>query len=476
MIIGWTIVAIIGLILAVVLIRTFSIKKSETPIDNYPILDKKTEEELFCEFSKVLKIATVDGCENCEALFAEYENTLKDMFPLFYTKAESIAIDGAFLYKFAGTKNTEKPSIILAHCDVVEANGTWEHEAFEPQLEDHKIFARGTVDNKGMAFAFHKAVEKFFAEGGSFNNDVYFMSTKNEESSSQGAKNVAKYCRENDLQFAVIFDEGGATTCEVLPGINNDIALLGLCEKGYYDVKFSAKSKGGHSGSPQSSNPFHRLSKFVCAVEKRGYFKVSMMQTLTEMFKAVAPYMGFELRLLLGNMWLFKPLVKAVLPAFSPAIGAMMKTTMVFTRAEGSGANNVIPETATMTANIRNLPTESAEAVLAKLKKTAEKYDITMEVLYEKPASAMTNVNQKEVQIISDTIKTVMPSTIVTSYVTIGATDCCLLDEFSDAVVRFSPIRQSGNQIDAMHGIDENVGVSELNKAIEFFSTYIKTR
>ncbi len=201
-----------------------------------------------------------------------------------------------------------------------------------------------------------------------------------------------------------------------------------------------------------------------------------MPKTVSQMLSSIAPYMTFPLRLLLGNMWLFKPIAKAVLPAFSPSIGAMMKTTIVFTRAEGSGLNNVIPETAKMVANIRNMPTQSKEAVFAKLAKTAKKHDLEMNILYDKSASSLTDANHKEFRVIKETIQKTMPSTIVCPYVTIGATDCCHLDKFSDAIIRFSPIRVSGEQLSAMHGINENVGVAELEKAIEFFYNYIKQR
>lgn len=472
----YIVVAVFISLLLVAILKALIIKKSIPVIDNYKRLENSKENELFKDLSKLLVCKTIDGAENCEKEFEKYECELKTLFPNCFKTCENIDVQGAFLYRFVGEKNSEKPTLILAHCDVVEENGKWEHSAFSPTLEDGKIFARGTIDNKGMAFSFFSAMEKFITSGGKLKNDLYFLSTKNEESTSFGAKSVAKYFEQENLDFSVIFDEGGAVTTEAMPGIANDIALIGLCEKGYFDIEFSAKSKGGHSGSPLSSNPIHRLSKFVCEVEKKGYFKVSMPKTVCQMLSSIAPYMTFPLRLLLGNMWLFKPVVKGVLPAFSPSIGAMMKTTIVFTRAEGSGANNVIPETAKMVANIRNLPTESKEEIFAKLSKTAQKHDIEMNILYDKSASSLTDAGHKEFVLLKETIQKTMPSTLVCPYVTIGATDCCYLDKFSDAIVRFSPIRATAEQLSAMHGIDENIGVAELEKAIEFFYNYIKQR
>ena len=49
------------------------------------------------------------------------------------------------------------------------------------------------------------------------------------------------------------------------------------------------------------------------------------------MFETLAPYAGFGMKLLFGNMWLFKPLLKLVLPTVSAQAGAMLQTTVAFT-------------------------------------------------------------------------------------------------------------------------------------------------
>ena len=74
------------------------------------------------------------------------------------------------------------------------------------------------------------------------------------------------------------------------------------------------------------------------------------------MFRALAPYAPFGLKLLFGNIWLFRPLLIAVLPAVSAQAGAMLKTTIAFTTQTGSDACNVIPQKATLGANMRFIP------------------------------------------------------------------------------------------------------------------------
>ena len=99
------------------------------------------------------------------------------------------------------------------------------------------------------------------------------------------------------------------------------------------------------------------------------------------MFAAMAPDMAFPFRLLFGNLWLFGPLLKRVIPKVSGQAGALLHTTCAFTMAQGSDAPNVIPAQASVTANLRFMVHQGREASLQALEKLANKYGLRMEVL-----------------------------------------------------------------------------------------------
>ena len=56
--------------------------------------------------------------------------------------------------------------------------------------------------------------------------------------------------------------------------------------------------------------------------------------------------MSGPMKLLLGHPTLFCPLICLVMPAVSGSGAAMLKTTLAFTMAQGSGGCNVLPEEA----------------------------------------------------------------------------------------------------------------------------------
>jgi carboxypeptidase PM20D1 len=426
------------------------------------------------KLSEMIQYKTIAVDAGGEQLqFDEYRKKLGTLFPTFFSRVDEIDIPGAYLWRIAGSSKKD-PALILAHSDVVDAPGEWEYPPFSGTIKDGMVHGRGAIDNKGMLSSALCAMERLLNENFEPKNDIYIVSTQNEESTSAGILQCREYFERNGLFFSSILDEGGVVTCDVMPGIKNDMAIIGLCEKGYIDMRFTAKSSGGHSGSPGKGNPLARLSGFINYIETHSVFKTKTLPTVRGMFEAVSPHMSFPFRLLLGNFWLYGALLKILLPRMNPSIGAMLKTTIVFTRCEGSTSNNVIPVKASATANIRNLPGESCKKVIDKLSYLAKKYDLETEVLYQKDPSSETSVKSDAVKALFDVVKQVFPATVVAPYMAITATDCCRLDGLSDNIFRFSPLRSTGEEIAAMHGDNERVGIAQLGRAVEFFYVYLQ--
>ena len=69
------------------------------------------------------------------------------------------------------------------------------------------------------------------------------------------------------------------------------------------DVKFTARSNGGHASAPKKNTPLVRLGRFMAEVEKHSPFVCEFSPTLEEMFKRCAPNMDFGMKLIFSNMW-----------------------------------------------------------------------------------------------------------------------------------------------------------------------------
>ena len=199
-----------------------------------------------------------------------------------------------------------------------------------------------------------------------------------------------------------------------------------------------------------------------------------MIPEVESMFKSAAPYMKGILRYLFVNMWLFKPLIVKLLPKLSAYGRALLSTTIAFTMMKGSSQANVIPSEASITANLRIHPIQDIESSLAVLKAIAKSYDIDVEVLENRPASPMSDINGPAYAYLQSTIQTIFPDAQTSPYVMLGGTDCRFFANISEGALRFSPIRMKQAELSKMHGHNESIQISTLVEAVDFYQAIIK--
>ncbi len=420
--------------------------------------------------SKMIQCETVNprGADS-SAKFSRMREVLEELFPLVHAQMERTLIGDALLFRWKGKDPGRNPIAFLAHSDVVEATGEWKHPPFAGEIADGCIWGRGAMDNKGNLCAVLSAAEELLAEGFVPPCDVYIASSNNEETMGDGAPNTVEYLKKQGITLDLVIDEGGAVVNAPMPGLKGNFAMMGIMEKGYADVRFTARSDGGHSSTPPKGTPIARLAAFVNRVETHSPFKMKFTPPVKDMFRKLAPHMAFPFRLLFGNLWLFGPLLKLVMPMVSGQAAALLKTTCVFTMAEGSGAPNVIPTAASVTANLRFMVHQARDESLAALKRLAGKYNLEMEVLYSSDCSPVTDTGSERFRFVENCVREIFPEAPVAPYVMLGGTDSRHYNAISPCVVRFGPTVLTPQQLASMHARDENFGVDSLARSVAFF-------
>ncbi|MBP0977018.1 MAG: M20/M25/M40 family metallo-hydrolase, partial [Oscillospiraceae bacterium] len=68
----------------------------------------------------------------------------------------------------------------------------------------------------------------------------------------------------------------------------------------------------------------------------------------------------------------------------------------------------------------------------------------------------------------------VFPGLPVCPYVMTGGTDARFYQEICDACIRFGPVAYSPEQMQSMHGLNENIDCSSLTGAVDFYKTVIR--
>ncbi|MCH5197497.1 MAG: M20/M25/M40 family metallo-hydrolase [Oscillospiraceae bacterium] len=471
------ILGVIVLLAVICTVRAVIIKKELPNVKPAISWTKQEEEKYASHLSEMIKIPTVSKKqEEAYPEFTEFQDKLRELFPLFFQKAENHDVDGNILRRLPGSSPKKGALLLMGHQDVVPADGQsgWEYPPFDGVIKDGCVFGRGAMDCKSTVCCILEATEELLKEGFSFKEDLWFFSSRNEENSGGGSEAAVDYLKNKGIRLNVVMDEGGAVIGGVFPGLKAPCSAIGVVEKGFVNLKFTAKSAGGHASTPPKNSPIVQLSKFVAEVEKKGIFEKKLVSPIPEMFSAIAPYLPLYFRIPMGNLWLFKGMLKRVLPLFSPMAAAFVSTTAAFTMSGGSETPNVLPDSAFIICNMRPSVHQSAEESIAAIRKTADKYNIETEVLYSKSASDTADINGSEFKFLSQCICECLPDTVVTPYMMTGGTDSRRFEAVCDNVLRFTPTRLTSAQLAAMHAANENIGVSALAEGVKVYKYYIE--
>ena len=439
-----------------------------------PAADPEREARYAETLSRMVRCETVSRKgEDQREKFLGFHRLLEELFPLVHEKLEKTEIDGNLLFYWKG-KSHDRPLVLMSHQDVVPAEGEWKHEPFSGDIAEGKVWGRGSADTKCSVMGFFQAVEELLEQGFEPEQDVYLSSSCTEEFGGDGCPKLVEELSRRGVKPFLVCDEGGAIVQEPIGGVKGCYAMIGVLEKGRGALRLTARSGGGHASYPPKNSPIARLGKFIARVEKRDPMRADFEPEVTAMFRTLAPYGPFYLRLLFGNLWLFKPLLKKLLPKISPQAGALLKTTVAFTMQSGSDAPNVLPQQASLTLDLRYIPHQRLEESNRVIRELAARYDLETEVLMANDACEPVRIDSPAYALVEKVIGEVFPGLPTCPYVMTGGTDARFYQKICDACIRFSPVIYGPEQMKGMHGINENIDVCSLPGAVDYYKSLIR--
>ena len=153
----------------------------------------------------------------------------------------------------------------------------------------------------------------------------------------------------------------------------------------------------------------------------------------------------------------------------------MVRTTTAVTMIAGGTKDNVLPQEARTTINLRLLPGETCESALSRISKVVDDSDVTVKVygLAENPTE-VSDLDRPGFRMLEHTIREMFPEAVIVPYLVIGMTDSRHYGCVSDSVFRFTPIRGGAEEQELPHGTDERLRLDNFAEFIEFFTRLIK--
>ncbi len=424
--------------------------------------------------SKLIQAETVSSdAKGDRTKFYHFHDLLREMFPRLFEICEFEDFNGSILMRWKG-QTDELPMMLMNHHDVVEAPGEWRYPPFSGRIAEGRVWGRGTLDNKGGLWAMLQAAEELAEEDFVPKRDIYFVSTCMEECDGSGADSISKALVARGIRFSMVLDEGGMILQDPIGGANGTYAMVGLGEKGCVDLKFIARSSGGHASTPEKDTPLVRLGKFMTEVDKGKIFETKLSPIVCAMFAEISKSMRGYMKLVLGHPKLFAPILTHVIPQVSNAAAAMLKTTVAFTMASGSEGANVLPQEAWVMGNMRYSHHQGGKASIDAITRVAEKYNIETVVLDPGVDSPLSDYRSEAFALVERAVANVFPGVRTSPYVMTGASDCRYMSRVSENCLRFAPFLIDGKQMESIHGINENVELSALAPAVDFYRYVIK--
>lgn len=373
----------------------------------------------------------------------------------------------------AAMPDPSRALLLVAHMDVVGVDKSkWTVDPFGAVVKDGYMYGRGSIDDKGMLAANLAAFIALKRSNAHLNRDVIFLATADEEEFGDASIKIliAKYWDKFAAGFAL--NEGGRV---VLQDSKVQYVAIQASEKVPVNVAVIAKGTSGHASRPIKDNAVVHLAD---AVAKIGAYSAPVHFTtiVRRYFEQLAPLEPDEIAKWIRS--LDTPdrgdHAQRVLSDANPLWNAMLRDTIAPTMLSAGVRANVIPSEARANLNIRLLPGDTIDVLLAELTKLVNDPQIRFEVQPDAGLAAPpSSLDTEFYAMMTKAASQEFGGAPVLPFMSSGATDSAQLRLHSVAAYGLSPFPLTDEDARRVHGDDERMPLASFDKGIGFLSRVV---
>lgn len=422
---------------------------------------RAAQEEVVRNLAGLIRVDTSNPPGN-ETKAAEY---LKAILEREGIPAEIYALEpdrGNLVARIKGS-GKKRPILLMGHTDVVPVErDKWTVDPFTGVIRDGYLYGRGALDDKGMTAAALQVLLLLKRNNVKLDRDVIFLAEAGEEATTRVGIDfmVEKHFDKIDAEFAL--NEGGNTFVE-----NGKVKYVsvGTAEKISRGFRLVARGTSGHGSVPRLDNALLRLS---AAVARVGYWEVpaKLNETTRAFFPRLATISQGEEKSLFENVE--KPEVQQKLRVSYPVYYSMMRTSIQPTILKGGFRTNVVPAEGEATFDVRAVPDENIEALMAKVKELVN--DPGIEIVrnpIRRPTNPPMPIDSEMFQALERTQKLMFPDAVTLPSMGTGATDSAQLRAKGVQAYGINTLSTEDDR-KRVHGNDERISMDGLGKFVEF--------
>ena len=373
----------------------------------------------------------------------------------------------ANLYARAKGDGSKRAIALVHHMDVVPVSAsTWTVPPFAGEVRNGYIYGRGALDMKGEGVAQLMALVALKRSGVRLTRDLVVIANADEELGSTGALTFADRHADliRDVEF--LFTEGGSNS------VRNDTLryyAVGVSEKRTFWQRLTVRGTPSHGSRPTKDNPVPRL---VAALDRLARYETPLRATpgVDRYFRDISRAYTGERRAWLQNVTSALASPRAREWILSDLYwNAILRNTISLTGLQGSNKTNVIPAEATADLDIRLLPDENPDSVLAVLRRVVADTAVHFTPLITPKAPFESSANTDFFKAVERVAHERNPEAFVTSSMLTGATDRPMYRRLGIQVYGLDPFRtEDADEQKGVHGNDERLSEANLGFGIHF--------
>jgi acetylornithine deacetylase/succinyl-diaminopimelate desuccinylase-like protein len=367
----------------------------------------------------------------------------------------------------------DKPILLLAHLDVVEAKPEdWSFDPFKFTELDGYFYGRGTNDIKSGDAVLVANLIRLKQEGFTPSRDIIVALTADEEG---GCCNGVDWLLTNhreliDAEYCLNTDGGGGE----LKGGKRMLNEVQTSEKVYLSFSLEVQNRGGHSSLPEKDNAIYRLAQGLVRLANFD-FPVKLNETTRAYFQKMAKTeTGQTARDMSAIAGMPSDPQAAARLAAMPYYNAMMRTTCVATELQAGHAENALPQRAGAVVNCRLLPEDSPADIQQALARVLADDQIKITPLQKPRPAPLSPLRPDLVAPIERITSELWPGVPVVPIMSTGATDGLATRLAGIPTYGVSGLFDDIDDVRA-HGKDERMGVNEFFDGLEFMYRLIKS-
>jgi acetylornithine deacetylase/succinyl-diaminopimelate desuccinylase-like protein len=373
----------------------------------------------------------------------------------------------------AAMPNPSRALLLVAHMDVVGVDKSkWTVDPFSATIKDGYMYGRGSIDDKGMLAANLAAFIALKRSNARVNRDIIFLATTDEEQGGEASIKmlIAKYW--DKFAAGIALNEGGRV---ILKNGKVEYIAVQASEKVPVNVAVIARGPSGHASTPTKDNAVVHLAAAVAKIG--GYTApVHLTAIVRRYFEQLAPLEDDEL-----SKWIRSidtpdrgEHAQRVISDTNPLWNSMLRDTIAPTMLSAGVRTNVIPSEARAMINVRLLPGDTIDVLIAELTKLVNDPNIRFEVQPDAGLAAPPSSLESDFYAtITKAAGEEFSGAPVLPFLSAGATDSAQLRLHNVQAYGVSPFPMTDEDSRRMHADDERIPLASFDKGVDFLARIV---